>query len=217
MLKHMDISAPAGVVRQTRSHGRARVQTKAFLPGFPTLGNKSKERTEKKEQLLDLIRPLRRGLLASDEDQQQVESLVQRLEKLNPTPQALASPLLNGRWRLEYTTSGSILGANKPALFRPSGPIYQLLDGPNLKAANRETAPFYNQVTAELTPLSANKVAVQFKTFKIFGLLPITAPQAGGRGRGELAVTYLDEELRISRGDKGNLFVLVMEDPEDRP
>lgn len=51
MLKHMDISAPAGVVRQTRSHGRARVQTKAFLPGFPTLGNKSKERTEKKEQV----------------------------------------------------------------------------------------------------------------------------------------------------------------------
>lgn len=38
-----------------------------------------------------------------------------------------------------------------------------------------------------------------------------------GHAAGELAVTYLDEELRISRGDKGNLFVLVMEDPEDRP
>ena len=29
---------------------------------------------------------------------------------------------------------------------------------------------------------------------------------------GELAVTYLDEDLRISRGDKGNLFVLDMAD-----
>lgn len=34
---------------------------------------------------------------------------------------------------------------------------------------------------------------------------------------GELAVTYLDEEMRISRGDKGNLFVLLMDDPDDRP
>lgn len=34
---------------------------------------------------------------------------------------------------------------------------------------------------------------------------------------GELAVTYLDEDMRISRGDKGNLFVLLMDDPDDRP
>lgn len=34
---------------------------------------------------------------------------------------------------------------------------------------------------------------------------------------GELTVTYLDEDMRISRGDKGNLFVLLMDDPDDRP
>jgi PAP_fibrillin len=34
---------------------------------------------------------------------------------------------------------------------------------------------------------------------------------------GELTMTYLDEEMRISRGDKGNLFVLLMDDPQDRP
>lgn len=55
--------------------------------------------------------------------------------------------------------------------------------------------------------MSQNKVAVQFKVFKIFGLLPINAPPSA---RGELAVTYLDEEMRISRGDKGNLFVLLV-------
>lgn len=32
---------------------------------------------------------------------------------------------------------------------------------------------------------------------------------------GELDITYLDEELRISRGNRGNLFVLRM-DPKDR-
>jgi hypothetical protein len=43
--------------------------------------------------------------------------------------------------------------------------------------------------------------------FKIFGLIPVNAPPSA---RGELAVTYLDEDLRVSRGDKGNLFVLTV-------
>jgi hypothetical protein len=41
-------------------------------------------------------------------------------------------------------------------------------------------------------------------------LLPLLLP-------GELAMTYLDEQMRISRGDKGNLFVLLMDDPDARP
>lgn len=56
-------------------------------------------------QLLSLIRPLKRGLTATEDDQQQIEAAVQQLEKLNPTPKPLASNLLSGRWRLEYTTS----------------------------------------------------------------------------------------------------------------
>lgn len=196
--------------------GRQRsVQPQAFLGGLLQGNKKSPQRrAERKAELLEVIQPLKRGLLASPEDQQEVESLVQALEKLNPTPKPLESELLNGRWKLEYTTSESILGSNKPALLRPSGPIYQILDGPNLKAANKETAPLFNQVYADLTPMSTNKVAVQFKTFKIFGLIPVTAPDSA---RGELAITYLDEDLRISRGDKGNLFVLSMVDPDDRP
>ena len=57
-------------------------------------------------------------------------------------------------------------------------------------------------------------MAVQFKTFKLLGLLPVSAPPSA---RGELAVTYLDEALRVSRGDKGNLFVLAMRDAAARP
>lgn len=61
------------------------------------------------------------------------------------------------------------------------------------------------QVEAELTPESKSRVAVQFKRFKILGLIPINAPP---NARGKLDTTYLDETLRVSRGDKGNLFVL---------
>lgn len=39
---------------------------------------------------------------------------------------SLASPLINGRWELLYTTSESILGKSKPANLQPSGPIYQV-------------------------------------------------------------------------------------------
>lgn len=49
-------------------------------------------------------------------------------------------------------------------------------DGAGLRAKNQETAPFWNSVTAELTPLSRSKVKVQFKTFKIFNLISINAP-----------------------------------------
>lgn len=42
---------------------------------------------------------------------------------------------------------------------------------------------------------------------QLLGLVPITAPPTAV---GKLEVTYLDEELRVSRGDKGNTFVLKM-------
>lgn len=73
--------------------------------------------------------------------------------------------------------------------------------------------PFFNQVTADLTPLNSRKVAVKFDYFKIGGIIPVKAP---GRARGELEITYLDEELRVSRGDLGNLFILKMVDPSYR-
>ena len=140
-----------------------------------------------------------------------VEGRIEELEALNPTPRPLEAPgLLTGCWRLVYTTSDSILGTGRPRPFRPrSARILQSLDAAKLAAKNEEWVLgglLKNQVRAELTPREDGRtVDVQFVRFGV-GWLRIPAPASA---RGVLETTYLDESLRISRGDKGNLFVLV--------
>lgn len=51
----------------------------------------------------------------------------------------------------------------------------------------------------------SNTVGVKFNKFIILGLIRVKAPE---KARGILQVTYLDDDLRLSRGDRGNLFVL---------
>ena len=167
-----------------------------------------------KSKLIDLAAELKRGEVASTEQREQVEALASQLEALNPNPLPLSSPLLNGRWQLAYTTSASILGTNR-RMMKPVGPIYQWIDAPMLSAKNEETVRFLwfrlaRSVTAALEPVATNirKVIVRFRQFRI-GWLKIKAPK---RAVGELEITFLDESLRISRGDKGNLFVLFKDD-----
>lgn len=179
---------------------------------FPAFLKKGKDAKVLKEELLEAIDPLDRGADAIPEDQQRVDEIARKLEAVNPTKEPLKSGLLNGKWELIYTTSQSILQTQRPKLLR-SRTNYQAINADTLRAQNMESWPFFNQVTADLTPLSAKKVAVKFDVFKILGLIPVKAPE---RARGELEITYLDEELRVSRGDKGNLFILKMVDPSYR-
>ncbi|MCO5552298.1 hypothetical protein L7F22_005810 [Adiantum nelumboides] len=178
---------------------------------FPFTKNKDKKTV--KQELLEAIAPLDRGADASPDDQARVDMIAQNLEKLSSVKDTVTSTLINGKWELLYTTSETILKKQRPKLLRPRGPIYQAINNDSLRAQNLETWPFFNQVTANLTPLSGRKMAVKFDAFKIGGLISIQAPE---RARGELEITYLDEELRVSRGDKGDLFVLKMVDPTYR-
>ncbi|XP_074272844.1 putative plastid-lipid-associated protein 4, chloroplastic [Silene latifolia] len=178
----------------------------SFFPAFLT--NKSKDAKAVKEQLLQAIQPLDRGADATLDDQQTIDQLTRKLEALNPTKEPLKSDLLNGKWELIYTTSTSILQTQRPKFLR-SRVNYQAINADTLRAQNMESWPFFNQVTADLTPVNSKKVAVKFDYFKIGGLIPVKAPD---RARGSLEITYLDEDLRVSRGDKGNLFILKMID-----
>ncbi|CAN1164590.1 Probable plastid-lipid-associated protein 4, chloroplastic [Linum perenne] len=140
-----------------------------------------------KQELLQAIAPLNRGADATPDDQKIVDQIARKLESANPTKEPLKSDLLDGKWELIYTTSQSILQTQRPKLLR-SRTNYQAINVDTLRAQNMESWPFFNQI-------------------------PVKAPE---RARGELEITYLDEELRVSRGDKGNLFVLKMLDPSYR-
>ncbi|KAG5192694.1 hypothetical protein JKP88DRAFT_1970 [Tribonema minus] len=163
-----------------------------------------------RQALLDAIAPLDRGRAASEEQKQEVLELFGKLEKENKEKKPLESPNVNGRWTLTYTTSQSILGLNTIRPLRSVGPIYQDIDAVNLKARNEETVKplpfvkFTRAVNAVLEPQSASKVKVLFKQFEI-GPLKVKAPASA---IGFLDVTYLDPTLRLSRGDKGNIFIL---------
>ncbi|KAH6766949.1 Plastid-lipid associated protein PAP / fibrillin family protein [Perilla frutescens var. hirtella] len=174
--------------------------------------NKNKNIEAIKQELLQAIAPLDRGAEATPDDQEIIDQITRKLEAVNPTKEPLKSDLLNGKWELIYTTSQSILQTTRPKFLR-SRTNYQAINADTLRAQNMESGPFFNQVTADLTPLNAKKVAVKFDFFKLGGLIPVKAPETA---RGELEITYLDEELRVSRGDKGNLFILQMIDPSYR-
>ena len=161
-----------------------------------------------KNDILALSKRVSRGLTESPEERVLMRNLFEKLEKSNKIKSPLKLPsLAEGIWSLEYTTSDSILGRNS---YKRVGPIIQKIDVKNLKAENSETIDFFGfkinrKVSADLSPLTSSKVAVQFKVFTI-GPISFNAPSSF---KGELDITYVDEDLRLSRGDKGNIFVLT--------
>ncbi|XP_004485513.1 probable plastid-lipid-associated protein 4, chloroplastic [Cicer arietinum] len=184
----------------------------SFFQGYLN-GGKNNYVQSLKVELYETIEPLDRGAEATSEDQQRVDKIACKLEAMNSVKEPLNSDLLNGKWELLYTTSQSILQTKRPKFLRPNGKIYQAINVDTLRAQNIETWPFYNQATANLVPLNSRRVTVKFDFFKIASLIPIKSP---GTGRGQLEITYLDEDLRISRGNRGNLFILKMVDPSYR-
>jgi len=192
----------------------------------------------KKSELLEAIAGKNRGLLASEIDNVRVLSAVQQLEDQNPTPKPLeAKDLLEGNWRLLYTTSREILGIDRFPLLN-LGQIYQCIRTSEAKLYNIAEIvglPFLEglvSVCANFEPVSERRVNVKFDR-SIVGLqrffsyqspdkfikdietgkkfLPLDFNLANRERQGWLEITYLDEDMRIGRGNQGSVFVLAKE------
>ncbi len=190
-----------------------------------------------KAELLEAIAGKNRGLLATETDNLAILAAVARLEDRNPTPRPVeAAELLDGNWRLLYTTSNGLLNLGRlPAV--PLGQIYQCV--------RTATASIYNiaevselpyleglvSVVARFEPVNERRVNVKFER-SIIGLRRLLGYQspsyfieqieAGKKffpaldfsiesreQQGWLDITYLDGDLRIGRGNEGSVFVLT--------
>jgi PAP_fibrillin len=189
-----------------------------------------------KAALLEALAPTNRGLLATEQDKQHVLATIAVLEDLNPTPYPLeASELLNGDWRLLYTTSNALLNLDRIPLCR-LGQIYQCI--------RVETNSVYNiaeiyglpylegivSVAAKFEPQTQRRIQVKFER-SIFGLkslIDYKSPKdfieqiesgkkfiafdfliKSDKQQGWLDITYIDSDLRIARGNEGSVFVLA--------
>ena len=192
----------------------------------------------KKAALLEAIAGKNRGLLANEIDNAKVLSAIQQLEDTNPTPKPLeAKQLLEGDWRLLYTTSKSILGLDRFPLFK-LGQIYQSIRTAEAKVYNIAEVvgmPLMEgivSVAGRFEPTSAKRVNVIFER-SIIGLqkfvgyrspakfveqlesgkkfFPLDFSIENPDRQAWLDITYLDEDMRLGRGNEGNVFVLTKE------
>jgi hypothetical protein len=189
----------------------------------------------KKNELLGALAGKNRGLLANELEKVAILAAIARLEDVNPTPNPIArGDLLDGDWRLLYTTSRELLGLDRVPVFQ-LGQVYQCI--------RTDSARIYNiaeivgvpgleglvSVCAQLEGVSDRRVNVKFER-AILGLQRFVGYQSpgemvaqieagkkftaldfgiGNRDRqGWLDITYLDEDLRIGRGNQGSAFVL---------
>ncbi|MBR8830626.1 MAG: hypothetical protein N5P05_000872 [Chroococcopsis gigantea SAG 12.99] len=191
-----------------------------------------------KARLLEAVAGRNRGLLMTESDKVKILSAVEKLEDHNPNPKPFeVKPLLDGDWRLLFTTSRDILGIDRFPLFQ-LGQIYQCIRMSSAKLYNVAEivgVPFlegFVSVAATFEPVSDKRVNVKFERYMVGSqrlvgyqnpkqfiealeggkkVLPADITSDNPRSGGWLEVTYLDEDLRIGRGNQGSVFVLAKE------
>ena len=190
----------------------------------------------RKASLLEAIAGKNRGLLATEQDKQAILIAIANLEDVNPTSSPVeATHLLNGNWRLIYTTSKALLNIDNLPLYK-LGQIYQYIRVETNSIYNiAETygLPFFEgivSVAAKFEPVSNRRVNVKFER-SVIGLqrlIGYTSPESlveqlevgkkltaidfplnSDKQLGWLEITYIDDNLRIGRGNEGSVFVLT--------
>ena len=188
-----------------------------------------------KADLLNMLADQNCGLNISKLEQPNILMAIAAVERNNPTAQPLASAALDGDWRLLFTTSASLLNLGKLPLSQLRD-IYQCIrmeTSSVYNIAEIQSLPYLNSlvsVVAKFQPVSEQRVQVNFvrSIAGLQNLLGYQSPAAfiekissgprlvaidfsinSNNSNSWLDITYLDENLRISRGNQGSVFVLT--------
>ncbi|KAK4708224.1 hypothetical protein R3W88_029149 [Solanum pinnatisectum] len=181
-----------------------------------------------KIQLYDSLQGINRGIFGVSSDKKfDIEELVKHLESQNPTFEpTLSLDKVAGNWKLIYSTI-SILGSKRTKLglrdFITLGDLYQNIDISQGKAVNviKFNARGLSLLSGELRIEASFKIASKSRVDIFYNSSGITPDQLMNvfqknynlllgifNPEGWLEITYVDENLRIGRDDKGNIFVL---------
>ena len=193
-----------------------------------------------KIHLLEMIAGTNRGLLAGEKDRVKILTAVEHLEDHNPYPHPLETGfLLDGVWRLLYTTSRNVLGLGRFPLVH-LGEVYQCIQTTEAKLYNLAEfrgLPWLESlvaVAASYQRVSERRIEVHFERSLLgfqrlmgyesptqliqaleleqkFWAIDVTLPRR--ESLGWLETTYLDNDLRIGRGNEGSVFILARSSP----
>ncbi|KAL1201725.1 Plastid lipid-associated protein 2 [Cardamine amara subsp. amara] len=200
----------------------------------------SVEETERlKRSLADSLYGIDRGLNASSETRAEIGDLITQLESKNPTPAPTeALFLLNGKWILAYTSFVDNFTVQNSVRF--AGPLATTSISTNAKFEIRSPKrvqikfeqgvigtpqltdsieiPEYFEVLGQkidLNPIKGLLTSVQDTASSVARTIssqpPLKFSLPGDNAQSWLLTTYLDKDIRISRGDGGSVFVLIKE------
>jgi PAP_fibrillin len=185
------------------------------------------------QTVLDLTAGTRRGKAADAARRAAVVAAVRALEAANPTSSPTSSDLLAGDWALLWTgpadptdaawekRSGGLEGPVLSAL-APVGRVLGLAGGAVIQSIDTTANAVHNVATfkvlgqpgsldveGDVVVASPTRVDVTFTRFtlRVGGLPAISIPLTAVSPTGWVETTYLDERVRVGRGDKGSLFV----------
>lgn len=199
----------------------------------PSAGGRTRE--ELKKLVMRAVTNTNRGKRATAEQRQSIFSLLLDLEAYNPTADPINSPAISGCWALLYTApidektsdkfagteEGPFLSRVKPASLGAvrQSRSFQVIDAERGVAENIAEFTFFGRegsltiygsvVKSAATEKGAVRVDVTFDSF-ILKIGSVTFPSVSLSWispKGWIETTYLDENFRIGRGDKGSIFV----------
>eukprot|EP00898_Chlorokybus_atmophyticus_P005158 jgi/Chlat1/5643/Chrsp369S05396 len=226
-------SAPVAVPVTRRSQLRTRT-TLVRCSAASSSSRASASVQEKKAALVRAVaRAKRSGSNLPPEERAPILRLIEELEAENPTRDTAKDPRLGGKWSLLYTAPTKAETENVAgrlegpflARFRAlsKGPaevkersITQVIDADAGKVSNIAEFTFGGKPgtlsingSAEVAPGDPTiRCLVTFLSFSIkLGWLNLSLPLNWISPKGWIDTTYLDDDLRISRGDKGSVFV----------
>ena len=220
-----------------RAVGHARLEPRRRTPVvIPCCCSAVTSSTARLRLEINTVAGKERGIFGMEDDQRDaLEDLIRAVEKDNPTREPTANNALaaSGAWRLLYTNL-EILGRRRVRLaiatsrksgFVKLGDFVQIVDPSTQQSTNIVHFSVLTGGTGTFTITADYKVASETRV-EVSTVSTALEPQSFERLLGEnrnllleifdptgfLEITYIDDDLRIGRDNKGHVFVLEKTD-----